>query len=180
MKKVLYLFGQLNDDDIEWLMQQGEVQRVAPQTILIQERKAIDSLYIILEGSLSIEVSARDNERIAQLHAGDIVGEMSFVDARPPSATVKALEKTTVLRVARHALHDKIDEDPYFAMRFYKALAIFIANRLRETQQTSSYLAGDSLDDDIDYDDELDAFVLDHIHLAGSRFDRMLKHLLRK
>jgi CRP/FNR family transcriptional regulator, cyclic AMP receptor protein len=61
------------------------------------------------------------------------MGEMSFVDQAPPSATVQAMEPSFVLDIPRRRLNAKLAEDAGFAARFYRALSMFLAARLRAT-----------------------------------------------
>ncbi|MEQ8963679.1 MAG: cyclic nucleotide-binding domain-containing protein, partial [Coleofasciculus sp. C2-GNP5-27] len=92
MKKVFFLLGELNDDDMDWMLAVGHRKEVTAGTILIEEGKPIDTLLILLEGTLSVSVSALQGKTIARLTSGAVVGEMSFADTRPPSATVQAVE----------------------------------------------------------------------------------------
>jgi hypothetical protein len=64
-----------------------------------------------------------------------------------------------------------------FGCRFYRALAIFLADRLRGTVRRRSG-ADTSLEGTAILKDELDVEILDNLSLAGSRFDRMLKVLI--
>ena len=101
------------------------------------------------------------------------------MDARPPSATVRALEDSTVFAVPRAALAQKLATDLGFASRFYRALAIYLSTTVRERHRTLGYgdeaaLAQAQEDDD----DELNPAVLDTVYLAGERFDRMVKRVL--
>ena len=59
---------------------------------LIEQGVPVDSVFILLDGRLAVWLRPRHGpeREIARLNAGEIVGEMSFVDARPPSATVRA------------------------------------------------------------------------------------------
>ena len=171
MRKVLFIFGELSDNDVDWMMAAGKREQIPPGAVLIQEGKPVEALYIVLEGLLRVSVESAGSRELARLGSGEIIGEMSFVDARPPSATVKALENSTVLSIPRSQLAAKLEREPDFAARFYRALAIFLSSRLREMDKAQS-AAGQ-------YDpDELDPNVLDMLHLAGSRFDRMLKRLM--
>jgi hypothetical protein len=68
--------------------------------------------------------------------------------------------------------------DLEFAAHFYKAIAIFLSDRLRKTIKHLGYGEPMALDDDALQPDELDENVLDNIYLAGGRFDRMLKTLM--
>lgn len=180
MRKVLFLFGQLNDDDVEWMMRAGKKHFVKGGGVLIRQGVEIDALFILLEGHLSVWLSTRGTEReIARLNAGEIVGEMSFVDARPPSATVKALEDSSVYALPRSVLNAKLATDLGFAARFYKALAIYLSSTVRERHRALGYGDGAVLaQDEPDDADELDPNVLDGVYIAGERFDRLVKRLM--
>lgn len=178
MRKVLFILGELSDDDVEWMIANGKKQQVPAGTVLIHEGQAVNALYIILDGSVSVLAQALGGQEIARLGVGEMVGEMSFVDARPPSATVKALEKATVFVIPRGELSIKLEQDHPFAARFYRAIAVFLSDRLRGTVSRLGYGRGQRLTEDVEYADELDPSVLDTVYLAGTRFDRMLKRLM--
>ena len=178
MKKVLFLFGQMNDQDIEWLLDVGEKRSVEAGDVLIHEGKPFDAIFIVLEGTLSVQVAALGNQEINRLGCGEIVGEMSFVDARPPSATVRAIKRSTVFAIPRPSLESRLLDEPAFAARFYRALCLFLSDRLRSSVALMGYEGSQKMDIDAEYEDELNPGVLDSIHLAGSRFDAMLKRLL--
>jgi CRP/FNR family transcriptional regulator, cyclic AMP receptor protein len=178
MRKVLFILGYLSDTDIEWMLATGKKENVPSGKILIHEGKPVASVYIVLDGKLTVSVAALEDKEIAYLGSGEIVGEMSFIDARPPSATVRAQEKAIVFVIPREALALKIEQDVAFAARFYHALAVFLSDRLRSTVSRLGYGKGVSLDEDTEYEDELDLAVLNTMHLAGLRFDRMLKRLM--
>jgi CRP/FNR family cyclic AMP-dependent transcriptional regulator len=178
MRKVLYLFGQLNDDDVEWMMVTGRKRPVAEGDVLIHQGVPVDALFILLEGRLAVLLGRQERE-IARLNAGEIVGEMSFVDARPPSATVRGLEDSTVFAIPKPVLADKLARDLGFAARFYRALAIYLSTTVRERHRMLGYGSGAELAGDPEDDaDELDPNVLDTVALAGDRFDRMVKRLM--
>ncbi|MEA2602765.1 MAG: family transcriptional regulator, cyclic receptor protein [Acidobacteriota bacterium] len=181
MRKVLFLFGQLNDDDVEWMLRAGTKRFVPAGGVLIEQGVPVDSVFILLEGRLAVWLrSRRGPEReLARLNAGEIVGEMSFVDARPPSATVKAVEDSTVFALSKAVLNTKLAADPGFAARFYRALAIYLSTTVRERHRDlgTGVAVGDEEEDEDDAD-ELDANVLDGVYLAGERFDRMVKRVL--
>lgn len=177
MRKVLYILGQLNDDDIEWMMDNGRYQTVPANTVLIQEGRPVSALFIALDGAFAITASALGGQEIARLGAGDIVGEMSFIDARPPSATVTAVSAASILAIDRGRLQARLNYDAGFAARFYRAIAVFLSERLRQTVGRLGYGAGQELDESVEYEDELDDSVLDNVHLAGARFERMLQRL---
>jgi CRP/FNR family cyclic AMP-dependent transcriptional regulator len=177
MRKVLFLFGQLNDDDVEWMLRAGTKRFVPAGGVLIDQGLPVDSVFILLEGKLAVWLRPRrgPERELARLNAGEIVGEMSFVDARPPSATVKAVEDSTVFALSKATLNAKLEADPGFAARFYRALAIYLSTTVRERHRD---LSTGVVEDEEDDADELDSNVLDAVYLAGGRFDRLVKRML--
>jgi len=171
VRKVLYLMGVLQDSDLEWMLQHGAARALEPGTVLIREQQAVDSLYFLLEGELSVTVG---DKFVARLLAGEIVGEISFVDSRPPSATVRAASASYVLAIPCAEIRAKIAADPSFAARFYRSIAVFLADRLRVT--TSRFGYGDAVQD-TEQADEIDPDVLDAVSLAAVRFEQMVKRL---
>jgi|CXWL01.1.fsa_nt_gi CRP-like cAMP-binding protein len=185
MRKVLFLFGQLNDDDVEWMLRAGTRREVPAGGILIEQGIPAPAVFIVLEGRFAVWIRPKGSldpeiaREIARLNAGEIVGEMSFVDARPPSATVKAIEDSTVFALAKPTLLAKLANDLGFAARFYRALAIYLSTTVRERHRALGLgVAGGVAEDADDEADELDAAVLDGVSLAGERFDRMVKRVL--
>src|SRR5262249_37324155 len=158
---------------VEWVLANSQNQRLAPGDVLIEQGKPIDALYILLDGVLVVATDAQPHEPIATLNPGEIVGEISFVDSRPPTATVKGSGNTVVLALPRPNLIEKLQQDTGFASRFYRALAVFLSHRLRETVSHLGYGKAQVAEDEIE--GELDESVLDNVYLAGTRFDRMLK-----
>lgn len=135
MNKVLVILNELDEQDVDWLAHVGIQEEISPGSILIHEGQPVDTLYILLEGTLVVSISAIAKREIARLSGGEVVGEMSFIDARPPSATVQTLEKCLVLSIPRKHLTEKLQQDVAFAARFYKALAVLLSYRLRGTVQ---------------------------------------------
>ncbi len=171
MRKVLLLFGQLHDRDIEWLTVVGSKVRLERDAVLIEEGTQVSAVYILLSGALLV-LRRGQQEPVARLAAGEIVGEMSFLDGRPSSATVRVEEAADVLVVPREALSARLDEDPRFAARFYRALGLFLCQRLRGVATSHGYHV--ELHDE---SDDLDFEVLDRVALAGDRFSRLLQRV---
>jgi CRP-like cAMP-binding protein len=175
MRKVLYILGQLNDGDVEWLARHGTRRLLADGDIIVHEGRSIDALFITLSGQF--RVSLGDGQEVARLGAGEIVGEIAFVDSAPPSATVVAVGSASVLMLPQALLQRRLAEDPPFAARFYRALAIFLADRLRATTRRLGYGTAGDLDSEVVLEDELDIGMLDTLSQAGDRFTRLLQTL---
>jgi bacteriocin-type transport-associated protein len=178
MRKVLFILSELADEDVDWLIHAGTRTRVEAGTVLIEEGAPISVLYILLDGQLSVSLSTLGGREVARLQSGEILGELSYLDSRPPSATVTAVEPSTLLSIPREHLTRKLDQDAPFAARFYRALGVFLASRLRRSQQRLGYDSDRILDEGSEHEDELDPELLEQLALAGARFDWMLKRLL--
>lgn len=176
MRKALFLLGILSDSDIDWLVAAGDRKRVPQGTVLIHEGKDFDAIYFVLDGTLGVSVAALGGREIAQLKCGEVVGEMSFVDSRPPSATVKALQDSIVLSVPRERLAAKLEQSE-FAARFYRALSVFLADRLRNTIYQFGEAKVAMTEKAFEGVDEVDPAVMEKVTMAGARFDWLLRRL---
>jgi hypothetical protein len=85
---------------------------------------------------------------------------------------VTALSDAQVGLVSRSLLTARLKEDVGFASRFYRAVAMFLADRLRTTLGTFGTGALE-LDEEIEDADEVAPHLLDNISLAGTRFSEM-------
>ncbi|MBR9972543.1 cyclic nucleotide-binding domain-containing protein [Magnetospirillum sulfuroxidans] len=175
MRKVLYILGQLDDMDVDWLARQGRKRQIPAGEVLVREGMPCSSVFILLEGG--VEVTIQGLGCVANLASGEMIGELSFVDSAPPSATVTAQTACVVLDVDKTLLAAQLARDDGFARRFYQAIAMFLADRLRGTVRRMGYGAGASLDSADVLTDELDEKLLDAVSLAGDRFDRLVRTL---
>ena len=177
MRKVLYILGQLDDADVDWLARTGKKTTYPKGHAVITAGVKTESLYIVLDGSLVVLLT--NGFRLATVGCGEILGEISLVDSRPPSASGVVDEPCLLLALDQKTLREKMRVDTGFAARFYRALAIFLSNRMRSTMTTLGYGKAGELpvpkeEDDADL---LDDEVLDGVFNAGLRFERMLKKL---
>lgn len=168
MRNVLFIFAGFDDGDVAWLASVGATRSLAPGAILVEQGRPVGDLFIVLQGEVEIDVAGAGV--IARRGSGEIIGEMSFVDSAPPSATVRASEPTVVFAVSKATMTARLSADTGFAARFYRALALYLADRLREA--TGRRRSGDG-----DADHELDEMVLDGIDVAGLRFRRFIDTL---
>ena len=174
MRRVLYVLGQLSDDNIEWMIAHGERRQVTPGTVLIEEGKPTGILLIVLDGTLGVYVG---NKLIATRGSGEILGEMSFVEDRAATATIKAEENTVLYIIPQDRMAQQLETDRDFAARFYRGVAISLSYRLRESMEGTGPAQIESLDD-IEDDELLDDGVLDNAYLAGMRFERIVQRMM--
>jgi CRP-like cAMP-binding protein len=175
MRSLVYLFGELEDADVDWLVSVGVRRSISPGAVLMTVGQPSSDLFIVLDGTFAVTITGVTTTEVGRLTRGDIVGEMSFVDGRPPSATVMAVDRAIVLAVPRTEVAAHLSRDPRFAARFYKALVMLLADRLRSAHQRVSG-AGLDLSEDVFDVDEVASDTLDTLFLAGQRIERLLEH----
>jgi CRP/FNR family transcriptional regulator, cyclic AMP receptor protein len=167
MKRVLFFLGQLNDRDVEWMIHNGSKLDLPKGHKLITKGGSIDCLYIVLSGQLSVCTDSNNSDSIAKLEAGEILGEMSFLESRPPSVSVFATKESVVFQISRNMINSRMAINPEFKSNFYYALALFLSNRLRKTTDQLGY--GNPEEEDL-----IENNVLESVAQAGSRFGQIL------
>jgi CRP/FNR family cyclic AMP-dependent transcriptional regulator len=176
MRSSLIIFDHLDDDDVAWIQQACRTQAVAAGSVLIESGEVNRNVYLLLEGRC--RVNAPDGKPLGTLAAGDLMGEVSFVDKRKTVARITADGGAVVGVLDEAVLTDKIETDTAFAARFYRAVASVLAFRLRRNLQAA--ITGDVnvLDSEQEFAGEIDAVDLDATAKAGARLSHLLKHLL--
>ncbi len=176
MRKVLYILGQLTDEDVDWLARNGTVRAVQQGSAVTRQGEAVGQIAILLKGTAGVFID-RGQRRVAILGAGDIVGEISLIDRRPATATVQSLEAMVYLEISHELLLRRFGEDVGFSARFYRAIALFMATRMRSTVEQLGHRSDGADLDGMSDEDEVDDALLDTVHLAGQRFEMILARL---
>ena len=93
-------------------------------------------LYVVIEGKVQIEKSAGKDFiiKIAQSEQrGMMLGEMSLVDMKPRSATVRADSDLKMVSISRESLADIFDKDPKVLATISRNIARALSDRLRHS-----------------------------------------------
>lgn len=134
-KFVVDAWEQFNNEDICWLSEMGKEQKLKSGEVLVNENSVNKSFHIVLHGTLDVFLQGRKMLKVARLSRGEMVGEIAFLcNDSKPSATVIVKEDCDVLSIDFQVLRAKLDNDPNFALRFYKVLAIKNACRVKDTR----------------------------------------------
>ncbi|MFK7161586.1 cyclic nucleotide-binding domain-containing protein [Marinospirillum sp. MEB164] len=77
-----------------------------PGETIIQQDTLDTTLYVPLSGLLEVRRRNEAGEQVAlaQLHAGEIIGEMGFLKEMPRTSSVVVLEQSILFRCSRQAL----------------------------------------------------------------------------
>lgn len=91
--------------------------------VLLEAARANRTLYIVLSGSVRVELTRADDPPHVRLGVGECVGELSVLDGLPTTATVVAEEPTDVLAVDRDVVWTAIEASPDLARNLLRILA---------------------------------------------------------
>jgi CRP/FNR family cyclic AMP-dependent transcriptional regulator len=166
MKRSLFIFGFLSDSDVEWLASVSERQSYAVGTPMLRQGKTAEKLLILIDGTASVVANGK---QVATVSSGDVIGEVSLFDSRPPSATVTPLEPTLALVISFETLRARLRVDPEFASRLYYSLGTLLSQRLRET-------LGSTIEDA----DEIDPEVMEQVSVAAQRLELLFARTASK
>ena len=110
-----------------------------PREIIIAINSRPGALFILVNGSAVVEVLR--GTPIAKLAAGDICGEMAFIESNAASASVVAETETQVDVLDLPKLTEIFTNHPHLEARFFKSLALLLSQRLRATSMQLSKAA---------------------------------------
>ena len=131
MRTIIGLKDGLKDEDLAWLFQTGEKRVVGPGTAIVHEGVRPNAIFMVIHGQFSVRVRNVADEPLAKLRAGELIGEISFLEGSPASATIVSEEESAVLVIDNERLNERIHEDAAFAARMYRSFALTAERRLR-------------------------------------------------
>jgi CRP-like cAMP-binding protein len=100
--------------------------------IVFRQGEEGDTMYFIQEGAVAVIREGKGTGTVvARLNPGDFFGEMALVDGGPRSATVSAIEKTTLVPVSRDFLMKHSGQNN----RFILAIIENLGNRLEKVDE---------------------------------------------
>jgi CRP/FNR family cyclic AMP-dependent transcriptional regulator len=105
----------------------------SPGQFLFREGEPSNSMYLVKKGTLAIRKSKSGGfVELARVYANEVVGELSFFDRQPRSASAVAVTEVEVMEISFDSL-DKI----YKAVPDYlKTIMASVAERLRKADET--------------------------------------------
>lgn len=130
------VFSTLEQSDLERIAQLAVPRRFEPGQVVFREGDASDTCYIVRDGRARATHEHGDGRTItlATFGPGDIFGELAMFEDERRSATVEAVEPTSVVAVLGPDMRALMNEHPEIATR----LVIALGRRLREANQRLS------------------------------------------
>lgn len=122
---------------------EDELRRIAPRLgrhrasaggLVFREGDPPGDVYAIESGRAEVHVRVQGQPLVlATLEPGDVFGEMSFIEDRPRSTTVRAATDLDLIVVSPEVLRDVEARQPGVAARIYKLCLVQTATRLRRS-----------------------------------------------
>jgi len=130
------VFSTLVPDDLERIAELAVPRAFEPGQVVFREGDSSDTCYIVRSGRARAVREHSDGRTItlATFGPGDIFGELAMFEDERRSATVEAVEPTTVVAVLGPDMRRLMVEHPEIATR----LVIALGRRLRETNERLS------------------------------------------
>ncbi|HEX8435669.1 cyclic nucleotide-binding domain-containing protein [Archangium sp.] len=120
------IFQPFGRKDRRELVERFKAREVRRGDVIIHEGNQVDGLYVVLSGEVSV---SKGGQPLAQLHEGELFGEMSLLQKTPATATVTALRNTSLLRLPREDFDTLILTHPQI---------LVLVSELSETRQRST------------------------------------------
>ncbi len=99
-------------------------RKYAEGETIVREGDFDSEMFIIQKGSVRVAKKVNGEEvELSVLHRGDFFGEMALLESLPRSATVKAVEPTTIQVIQPGGLMLKFRRDPTFAFEMLQRLS---------------------------------------------------------
>jgi CRP/FNR family cyclic AMP-dependent transcriptional regulator len=130
------VFSTLVHSDLERIAQFAVPRTFAPGEVVFREGDASDTCYVVREGRARAIRTHRDGRTLtlATFGPGDIFGELALFEDELRSATVEAIEPTSVVAVLGPDMRRLMTEHAEISAR----LVVALGRRLRETNERLS------------------------------------------
>ena len=173
LRKVLLVFGELSDLDIDWLSRQGDVVHHQAGDALIDQGSPLDQLWVVLQGDADVFlVKDEQRQQVGSSRRGELLGEMALLSSdNLATASVVASTNMQLLAIPQDQLNARMVSDAGFSTRFHRAMAMLLSHRGRDQLMRHGLASRAAANEAIDLD------TLDNISQAGRRFDWLCRQL---
>lgn len=125
------LFDPLASSERRQLAERARTLLYGPGEMVLRQGDEGRSLFVVLRGRIEILVRGADGRRVAvaEMAAGEVIGEMSLLTGEPRSADVRALSEVEVLEVRKEDVRDLLTENEALAGALAEEVSQRVAHR---------------------------------------------------
>lgn len=115
---------ELTDEQLRTLASHITFRSLADGDVLVAEGASDNHLYVLVQGTLAAVRNAGKPDAVTlfALNPGDLVGELSFIDATPHYAALVAEGPSLVFGLEREKLESLLDAHPQVVYRVMRAI----------------------------------------------------------
>ena len=135
--KTLSMFAETPDEALAELADLLYEEIAQPGDVIVREGETGESLYIIVDGKVEV---VDDNRILNQLGARAVFGELSLLDSSPRTATIRALEETSLLRLDQTPFYEIMSDYVEVAMGTIQMLTRNLRSRTGDVLELSRML----------------------------------------
>lgn len=118
----------MNAIEFKRISRKGNWLNIEVEKVLTEHHQPVQHLFIIASGQAEVLV---DQTPVATLGKGAMIGDMSYLEEKVASATVRAMTAMRVFSLAKADLKELIDKHEEMRPSLYMAIGISLANKLR-------------------------------------------------
>ncbi len=143
------LLEDLTDSEFARILPRLREQHYIAGEIIREDESDTEGIHLISEGRVKMTRRTKfgDELRLALLHPGDFVGELSLIDGRPNPARVTTVDDCTTYLLGKRDFDKLLEESHPFALRLLLVTSIrfrsYNNHFIRELEQTTKHLVTD-------------------------------------
>lgn len=105
---------------------------ITAKQVLVHEGEESQSMYLVQDGELLVtKMNGNEETVLGVIRPGELVGELSFLDRKPRSATVTAITDCKLIQIPRKTVEEVLASQPAWFDAFIEGLT----GRIREADK---------------------------------------------
>ena len=136
------LAKELSAGDVEVVAGLVRLHHLEDGQVITPEGEPDSHMHVIVNGALAVSRPGADGkwENLHVMTAGDLVGELSFLDGTPRYAALRAVGRTEIFSLDRADLERLVESHPWIAYRLMRAIVRFTHGLQRRMSMQSTEL----------------------------------------
>lgn len=134
--RALNVFQHMTDDQIFRISRFVRLEKLDPGQFLFHDADRSMDFYVVLDGLLSVQKDTPFGPQVlAKLGAGEIIGEMNFIDRTERSSDAAAIDPSTCAAFSFTAIDQMMDQDKELAVGLHWAFWRSLTVKVRDANE---------------------------------------------